>query len=281
MKKHAYLIMAHNNFYTLEKLLLLLDDARNDIFLHIDKKVKDFDFDHFRGICRKSRVFFTRRLNIKWGYLVEGELVLFRAAWKKGPYQFYHLLSGADLPLKCQDEIHSFFADKTVDYMSDEPVVPKDLERVSTYRFVFGNETEKQRLFSEYSDIVQRKLKVNRLKRLPFPVRKGSEWASLTDGSVALLMKKRGVIRRFIRFGYCTDELYKQTVLLGLGRPFENNDLRLIDWSRGGSGHPHVFTLEDFTLLTESDKFFARKFDEKADRQIIDRVYEYVKGREK
>lgn len=32
MKKHAYMIMAHNNWKILEKLLLLLDDQRNDIF---------------------------------------------------------------------------------------------------------------------------------------------------------------------------------------------------------------------------------------------------------
>lgn len=40
MQKHAYLIMSHNDFYILEKLLRLLDDRRNDIYVHIDKKVK-------------------------------------------------------------------------------------------------------------------------------------------------------------------------------------------------------------------------------------------------
>ena len=40
MKKHAYLIMAHNNPYILKKLLNLIDDKRNDIYLHIDKKSK-------------------------------------------------------------------------------------------------------------------------------------------------------------------------------------------------------------------------------------------------
>ena len=39
--------MAHNNFYILEKLLHLLDDPRNDIYVHIDKKVSEFDFVHY------------------------------------------------------------------------------------------------------------------------------------------------------------------------------------------------------------------------------------------
>lgn len=34
MRKHAYLIMAHNNFEQLKFLLGLLDDERNDIFFN-------------------------------------------------------------------------------------------------------------------------------------------------------------------------------------------------------------------------------------------------------
>ena len=36
--RHAYLILAHNNFKQLSKLVSLLDDRDNDIFIHIDKK---------------------------------------------------------------------------------------------------------------------------------------------------------------------------------------------------------------------------------------------------
>ena len=35
MKRHAYLIKAHHQFDLLEKLLRLLDDERNDIYIHI------------------------------------------------------------------------------------------------------------------------------------------------------------------------------------------------------------------------------------------------------
>ena len=280
MEKHAYLIMAHNNFYTLEKLLSLLDDPGNDIFLHIDKKAKQADLQNLRDICTKSGVYFTRRLDVKWGshHQVRAEMLLFRAAWKKGPYRYYHFISGCDLPLKSQTEIHSFFADKTVDYISCDQTAQKDLERIATYRYVFGKDTEKQRLFSEYADILQRKLKVDRLKKISWPVRKGANWVSLTQGSVEVLMKHRTAIRRFTRFGFCADEIYKQTVLIGCGRPFENNNLRLIDWSRGGDGHPYTFTEADFDLLTQSEKLFARKFDEKTDRRIIDRIAAYVRG---
>lgn len=36
--RHAYCIIAHNQPRLLWRLLSLLDDERNDIYLHIDKK---------------------------------------------------------------------------------------------------------------------------------------------------------------------------------------------------------------------------------------------------
>lgn len=38
-EKHAYLILAHNDPKVLELLVRLLDDSRNDIYIHVDKKV--------------------------------------------------------------------------------------------------------------------------------------------------------------------------------------------------------------------------------------------------
>ena len=55
--RHAYLIMAHNNWYTLEKLLLLLDAPWNDIYLHIDKKAKGFEKKHFCTFVKNPKYF--------------------------------------------------------------------------------------------------------------------------------------------------------------------------------------------------------------------------------
>ena len=65
--KHAYLIMAHNEPYILEKLLKLIDDERNDIYLHIDKKWKEFDFEKFKKFVTKGHFYFNDRLDVKWG----------------------------------------------------------------------------------------------------------------------------------------------------------------------------------------------------------------------
>lgn len=47
--KHAYCIMAHGGWEQLQMLLDVLDDARNDIFLHIDAK-SIASFENIGGI---------------------------------------------------------------------------------------------------------------------------------------------------------------------------------------------------------------------------------------
>lgn len=41
---HAYLILAHGNWDLLAKTLALYDDARNDIYLHIDANIRNVPF---------------------------------------------------------------------------------------------------------------------------------------------------------------------------------------------------------------------------------------------
>ena len=69
MNKHAYLIMAHNEFYILEKLILLLDDLRNDIYIHIDSKVKNFNFKYYKKLVKRSNIYFVERKNVRWGHM--------------------------------------------------------------------------------------------------------------------------------------------------------------------------------------------------------------------
>lgn len=115
MQKHAYMIIAHNEFDLLEILVRLLDDPRNDIYVHIDAKVKDFDFKSFQALTQYSRLRFTpRRISATWGdfSLVNTELLLLQTAVAgedpAQPYAYYHLISGVDLPIKSNDEIHAF-----------------------------------------------------------------------------------------------------------------------------------------------------------------------------
>jgi hypothetical protein len=66
-KRHAYLIAAHDNLYVLEKLIKLLDDARNDLFIHLDSKCR-VESEWFEKVKTKySNIEFVERHDIKWG----------------------------------------------------------------------------------------------------------------------------------------------------------------------------------------------------------------------
>lgn len=99
MKKHAYLIIAHNHSYVLERLIRVIDDARNDIYLHIDAMWSEFDFEACRKWVHRSNIYFARRHNVAWGgySLIETEIELFSMAYSQTKYSYYHLLSGTDL----------------------------------------------------------------------------------------------------------------------------------------------------------------------------------------
>lgn len=67
--KFAYLIMLHTNFEQAAKLLEVLDDARNDLYIHIDRKVKETEKCRMflNSKVAKSKLYFTSQHNVTWG----------------------------------------------------------------------------------------------------------------------------------------------------------------------------------------------------------------------
>lgn len=291
--KHAYLIMAHNEPYILERLIRLIDDERNDIFLHIDKKWKDFDFNYFKDIVKRSHLYFTERLDVKWGTnkQIKCELVLFETASKNGKYAYYHLLSGVDLPLVNQDEIHDFF-DKNlgkefVVFDNHESISKSALERISLYHFLVpwarSHNRFKKSFFGKFhfrSLRLMRKFNIDRTKNDSIQFRKGANWVSITDDFVHYILDNAKKYQKFFKYSFCADELFVQTILYNsvfYSRVFskQNDDYegmkRLIDWNRG---QPYTFREEDYDMIINSGCFFARKFSTSIDKKIIDRICE-------
>lgn len=292
MSKHAYLIMAHNNFYVLEKLLLLLDDERNDIYLHIDAKVKSFDFDYYKSIVKKANLNYTRkRKKVYWGTRsqVKTELLLYEESYLKYNYKYYHLISGVDLPIKTQDYIHEYLSNSNKDYIfyHDEPSV-YDINRISKYHLNINNKNMTYDKFNNLVNIFQSLLKINRLKNTNLVIKRGYNWATLTSDAVKLILDKKKEILRLTFMSLCADELYKQIILLNFNLKSniyndENgnrDDLRLVDWNRKVKDSPYIWRIEDFELIRNSRKLFARKFNDEIDKEIVDKVFKYVKNKQ-
>lgn len=81
--------------------LSAIDDDRNDIYIHVDKKTVDVPLEDIRSAVCHSPLTFIERTFVNWGGYsqINVELALLPEATKK-PHSYYHLISGVDFPLK-------------------------------------------------------------------------------------------------------------------------------------------------------------------------------------
>ena len=288
MKKHAMLIMAHNQFDILEKLLVMLDHERNDIYIHIDKKSGNMNEEHFKQLCSRSHVVFIPRKRLHWGHssLVECELDLIEAALEsQEDYCYFHLLSGVDLQIKHTEEIHRFFDEHSRNQFIALRNVYSGLGGLNRYYF-FLSFRSYSKVLAKGLDIIsayiQRLLRVNRLKRLEgIQLCKCQQWFSITQDCARYVVSQRDFIHKFIRFTSCSDEMFLGTVIVNsefknqIYEPYRSpgGHMRLIDRERPEGASPHTWTMDDWETIQNCPYFWARKFDVKRDPEIIEQVY--------
>ena len=286
MKKHAYLIMAHTQPELLKKLLQMLDDERNDIYLHIDSKAKDYPLQEVAEIPKKSKCIFTERTDVKWGSYsqINCEMVLLKEAIKT-EHAYYHLLSGMDLPIKTQDEIHEFFEKHAGLEFVDEDL-PKiseaALSRVKYSHKFYGKAGSAKDILGALSTKGQKLLGVDKTKKYENIIfQKGRNWFSITHGLAKLVVEKEAWIKEIFEKSVCGDEMFLQTVarnseyaskICNPNTMPDVPDTRYIDWVRGSNNNPYVFREADYEELKRSSGLFARKFDLNIDQKIVEKL---------
>ena len=289
--KHAYLIMAHNQPELLCCLLRALDHEKNDIFLHLDRKMPSCDESVFEDQVKKgSLTILPQRLDVKWGQYsqIQCELNLLEAASQE-KHAYYHLMSGVDFPLKSQDHIHRFFEEqKGVEFVQfqaeqlDEPT--KD--RVRKYHLFIkrsGTKNILERFLNKVIMLLQ--LPVNRTRNMETTLQKGANWFSITDELARYVLTQKEFVHQVFRHSLCGDEMCLQTLIYNsefrdrvVGDNYcdnYRNILYCIDWKRGS---PYEFTDADYDELIASDMLFARKFNWNKDNRVVLRRLDVVTG---
>lgn len=282
MHMHAYLIIAHNEFEILKLLVASLDDARNDIYIHFDAKCEELPLLE----CMESKLYIIKdRIDVRWGDYsqIETEMCLFEYAHDMQretsvSYQYYHLISGVDIPLKNQDYIHDFFSrnygKEFLGFFQAD--VMFELKYKVQWYHLFPQNFSKVRQFNIKSLIralfcrIQSLIGFKRNKDVVLV--RGTNWASVTNDFVEFLLSRKEETYKRFNHTFCADEVYKQT--LCWNSPFKeqlynpHNEalgcMREINWviTENGSFLPS-FTMADYKRLKESPMLFARKFDTK------------------
>ena len=278
--KHAYCIMAHGNWQQLQLLVTLIDDPRNDIYLHVDAKSVD-DYIAMGGVsvCN-SHLKLIKSEDVRWSDISQAdvEVELFRAVCHSGEeYSRIHLISGVDLPIKSQDDIHDFFKDKQEEFI-DVSAPSRFRRRIKYYHF-FVRKRRKHR----WAEIMRKVLIllqvpfINRLKKCPLQFAYGANWCSLTQRAVKEIVDKWVVYRPIFTHSTSCDELYKQMILLSAGnfKFAKEGCLRYVDFSEHNPS-PRVLTVQDLNKIMSSHCIFARKFDERVDSEVIKLIVKKV-----
>lgn len=296
--KHAYLILAHACPGQLRKLLALLDHPRTDLFVHIDAKA-GFDASSLKGCCTQSTVHFVEpRISVNWGgvSIMRATLALLQKATRQGHYDFYHLISGMDLPIKSQDDMLAYFdAHPGREFLQLWPVVPARARRFQYFcLFPEGRGSVVLHTLNNLFKGIQIALHLRINRGIEF--RFAAQWFSITDEFARYVIGQEAWLEKVFRHTSTPDEVFMPTLLwnspfrdrlfdptihLERERPYDPEhpgNLRLTDWTRGESvRHPWVFRSEDWELLMTAPCFWARKFDERVDAEIIDRLYNYLR----
>lgn len=282
--RHAYLIIAHNNPQVLLTLLRMLDYEHNDIFLHVDKKsplLRDLSF------VPKSCGFFVldNRIDVRWGNVsqVQTEYILMEEAVRHGPYQYYHLLSGVDLPIKSQKYILDFFnrhyGEEFVGFCDQSANRDKMIQNMHRY-ILFSRNMRHDRFYilAFLHKYLNRLSGMLYRRKSPITFYEGPNWFSITHKAcLEVLARKKWVLKRY-RHTFCCDETFIQSIFMdtpalmeattirNLNKDNRDRCLRLIDWERG---NPYIYQLSDISLIEASDMLFARKFDWNTDADIV------------
>ena len=272
--KHAYLILAHNEPELLSLLVERLDDVRNDIYIHFDRKLSvlpDIKTLH-AGLC-----ILKDRVDVRWAdvSMLEAEYKLFHAVVDSGcEYSHYHLISGVDLPLKNQDYIHSFFAQhhgKEFVGLHQRPM-NSYADRALHYWHPFTRSFRGSGCVFAIKRIlrylvVQTQVLLGIRRNTTIPFHKGGQWVSITRELIDYLLEQED--RAFTIFSrtFGADEYFVPTLIWDtpfMERLFDATDesrgaMRYIGWR--ADGQLIDFTPQDLPALQQTEYLFARKFN--------------------
>lgn len=273
----AIIINAHKNQNQIQRLINKLKHKEIDIYIHTDKKVPVQTFE--------NAITLTKRYDIKWGdESIINCIISSLEEIQNKKYTHYILLSGQDYPIVSTNKMVNFLKqNKGKNFLDYVKIGNKKGEwnvsnRYSSYRF-------NNKIIDSISRRIWNKREI--LKNTPHYG--GSLWWILTNDSIEYLISKYYSLNlsKKLKYTSCIDEVFFQTILCNskFKNNIINNNYRYIDWSdhiQGkNKGNPNILTKKDYLKIINSGKFFARKFDENIDTEILDMLDKYIENNAK
>ncbi|WP_010632906.1 beta-1,6-N-acetylglucosaminyltransferase [Sporolactobacillus vineae] len=281
--KMAYAIQCHKNSGQINELIKNLNDENIDFFIHVDNKS-----NIAKSIVKRDNVFLMKdRINVTWSGFsqVEATLGLLKMIRESNnDYDYVHLLSGQDFPIKSRYFIGQFFKNNLgKNFIEYEDFPIHILQRIKVYypKLLIGRGKIRRLVRGLYWRLIMKTpltRKIDFLPRLYY----GSSWFSITGECAKYILNFVDENKKYYNFfknSFCSDETFFQTIILNsiFKTSVVNNNYRYIDWYKKGLPSPKTLTLDDYNKLSFSDDLYARKFDADIDNQVIGKIEDDIK----
>jgi Core-2/I-Branching enzyme len=294
----VYFIASHTNPDQVGRLVRRLrrDSPAALVLIHHDESQSHLDARRFDG--DPNVIVMQCSIAVEWGQFSQVELVLrgievLRASGRA--YDWVVLLSGQDYPIRPIAEFEGDLAllgDGAIAY--EERTAHLDRYELSWYRVprVFENRYVNA-LFSRLSQLNARQPFVRfvsgrvgcrigvRIGRSPFDGTlrpyKGTTWWTLSRRCIdyvhAYVRDNPGFVDWYRRRTLMPDESFFQTILFNAGIfRLRNDDGRFVRWEPPEAPSPVTLRTADLDAVLSSGKYFGRKFDDRVDAAVLDRL---------
>lgn len=290
-----YLILAHNNLDQLELLVNKLKTKNSRIYIHLDKKIKDFKkLENVNYI--KDRQDITRW----WTKMLKAELI-WLSEISKNMEEWDHvvILSWQCFPIKPIDYIEKKIGDlKEKSCILCFDAKESTLNRICKYNFFDVNFRIPKKINNFFVKILSYFKKFDTDIKLPvinaaigelvsfvlprrtyltnkYTIYWGSSWMALSYPHVKFLVdfiksdEWKKVLKHF-KYTANNDEVFFQTILVNNKKDEIVNKMLWYTIWKDWAASPNYLTIEDLEGIKKSDKLFARKFDINKDKKVLE-----------
>ena len=292
LPRMAYILQIHNNPKQVNKFIhQLISDNKADVYIHIDKKNYETVSD---GIIKSPNVkIIQRSIDCEWGDISQVDvtlLLLKEVMASKIHYDYICLRSGQDLLVK--DGFNEFLIENNSKIFLNYRPMDNELglvelrwPKVTRKRYTTAHPV---RIFRRVAQELHRKgINIYPNKNYwpkEYSFYKGSQWFTVpfeVANYMVTFLKENEWYYQYFKESLIPDENFFHTLIMN--SPYKenviNNNLLYLKWGETLSDRnsPQFLRSEDITLIEQSGQFFARKFDENIDSNVIDYFSEKVK----
>ena len=253
-----------------------------DFYIHVDKKM---DITPHLFLAKIPNVYLIDdRVNVVWGgyNTIEATLRSVKEIFDTGKsYDYVHLMSGQDYPIKPASHIYDFFvANNGKEFLQFEHFddwASESYPRIREYHLTNYNFPGRY-----YVQWMMNKILPVRKSPLAMEYYGSSMFWALTSKSLKYIIElvdNNARFRRFMQFTWGSDEFMFQTLVLNSSFKDNvvNDNLLFLDRDKGAA-HPNILTCNHLNNILISEKFFARKFDLDKDVVVLDNIDRYLNG---